>query len=64
MVTKGRYTYGLTWTSYPGKLDMRFIARPNPRDGKSAKNLAPIAYSGTAWAVLGLMRSAVPPKTQ
>lgn len=39
-------------------------SRPNPRDGKSAKNLAPIAYSGSAWAVLGLMRSAAPVKQQ
>jgi len=36
-------------------------SRPNPRDGKSAKNLAPITYSGSAWAVLGLMRTAQPP---
>lgn len=39
-------------------------SRPNPRDGKSAKNLAPITYSGTAWAVLGLMRSSPPPKAE
>ena len=39
-------------------------SRPNPRDGKSAKNLAPIAFSGSAWAVLGLMRSAPPATNQ
>jgi hypothetical protein len=39
-------------------------SRPNPRDGKSAKNLEPITYSGSAWAVLGLMRAAPPPKSQ
>jgi hypothetical protein len=36
-------------------------SRPNPRDGKPAKNLAPITNAGTAWAVLGLARSALAP---
>ena len=33
------------------------ISRPGGPGGKSAKNQAPIGYVGTAWAVLGLMRS-------
>ena len=32
-------------------------SRPGGPGGKSAKNQAPIAYAGTAWAVMGLMRS-------
>jgi hypothetical protein len=31
-------------------------SRPGGPGGKSAKNLAPITYLGTAWAVLGLIR--------
>jgi len=39
-------------------------SRPGGPGGKSAKNLQPIAYSGTAWAVMGLMRStpSAPPR--
>jgi len=33
-------------------------SRPGGPGGKSAKNSAPIGYAGTAWAVMGLMRSA------
>src|SRR5207248_3313436 len=32
-------------------------SRPGGPGGKPAKNLAPITYAGTAWAVLGLVRS-------
>ena len=32
-------------------------SRPGGPGGKSAKNVAPITYVGTAWAVMGLMRS-------
>jgi len=32
-------------------------SRPNPRDGKPAKNVAPITSAGSAWAVMGLARS-------
>jgi len=32
-------------------------SRPGGPGGKSAKNSAPIGYAGTAWAVMGLMRS-------
>ncbi|MFO0887771.1 MAG: prenyltransferase/squalene oxidase repeat-containing protein [Isosphaeraceae bacterium] len=35
-------------------------SRPNPRDGKPAKNVAPITSAGSAWAVMGLARSAGP----
>ena len=33
-------------------------SRPGGPGGKSAKNLAPITYVGSAWAILGLIRSA------
>jgi hypothetical protein len=33
-------------------------SRPNPRHGKPAKNLASITNAGSAWAVMGLARSA------
>ena len=36
-------------------------SRPGGPGGKSAKNQAPIGYAGTAWAVLGLMRSTPAP---
>lgn len=39
----------------PGSWAM--ISRPGGPGGKSAKNQAPISHAGTAWAVLGLMRS-------
>jgi hypothetical protein len=32
-------------------------SRPGGPGGKSAKNVAPITYVGTAWAVMGLMRT-------
>jgi hypothetical protein len=35
-------------------------SRPGGPGGKSAKNLAPITLVGTAWAVLGLVRSGPP----
>ena len=35
-------------------------SRPNPRDGKPAKNVAPITNAGSAWAVMGLARTALP----
>ena len=31
--------------------------RPKERDNLPSKNLAPIKYSATAWAVMGLMRT-------
>ena len=37
------------------------ISRPGGPGGKSAKNQAPIGYAGTAWAVMGLMRSSPAP---
>jgi len=36
-------------------------SRPGGPGGKSAKNVAPITYAGTAWAVMGLMRSSAQP---
>lgn len=36
-------------------------SRPGGPGGKSAKNQAPIGYAGTAWAVMGLMRSSPAP---
>ena len=36
-------------------------SRPGGPGGKSAKNVAPITYAGTAWAVMGLMRTSAPP---
>jgi hypothetical protein len=35
-------------------------SRPNPRDGKPAKNLAPITNAASAWAVMALARSSHP----
>jgi hypothetical protein len=37
------------------------ISRAGGPGGKSAKNQAPIGYAGTAWAVMGLMRSSPAP---
>ena len=36
-------------------------SRPGGPGGKSAKNLNPISYTGTAWAVMGLMRTTPQP---
>ena len=36
-------------------------SRPGGPGGKSAKNQSPIGYAGTAWAVMGLMRSSPAP---
>ncbi|MCE9526822.1 MAG: hypothetical protein K8R36_12295 [Planctomycetales bacterium] len=47
---------GLTAQDAEGSWTM--TSNPNPRDGKSAKSVAPISYAGTAWAVMGLVRSA------
>jgi hypothetical protein len=39
----------------PGSWPM--TSRPKERDNQSSKNLAPIVFAGTSWAVMGLMRS-------
>lgn len=37
------------------------IPRPRSRDGNPAKNVEPITYTGTSWAILGLLKT-LPPK--
>jgi len=36
---------------------LKSLSRPGGPGRKPAKNVAPITYAGTAWAILGLVRS-------